>query len=42
LSRLLVRRLGSYVNAAPALKASRLEGEAANHAGYAFEVAGVS
>ena len=37
-----VCRLGSYVNAAAALGASRLEAEAANHAGYVFEVTAVS
>jgi hypothetical protein len=37
LTRLLLRRRGSYVNAAAALGASRLEAEEANHAGYVFE-----
>jgi len=36
------RRLGSYVNAATALGASRLESEATNHAGCVFEAPGVS
>jgi hypothetical protein len=30
-------RLGSYVNAAAALRARQLEAEAANHAAYVFD-----
>jgi len=39
-SSLLQCRLGGYVNAAAALRASRREPEAANHAGHVFETPG--